>query len=146
MCHRSTVRDVAGNGSPFSATFCWHLQVDRARRGSLHTLYQQLLLVLLQPSARPSRSRWSLSTRNVSSCSGWASVFPESILGHHSCPPSWADFEFVRCCNAADVDEQSKREIKEILLQQAIYCGVPAANHAVKEASAIVDELGLGKR
>jgi 4-carboxymuconolactone decarboxylase len=37
-------------------------------------------------------------------------------------------------------------DIKEILLQQAIYCGVPAANHAVKEASAIIDELGLGKR
>ena len=25
-------------------------------------------------------------------------------------------------------------DIKEIMLQQAIYCGVPAANHAVKEA------------
>jgi 4-carboxymuconolactone decarboxylase/3-oxoadipate enol-lactonase/4-carboxymuconolactone decarboxylase len=37
-------------------------------------------------------------------------------------------------------------DIKEILLQQAIYCGVPAANHAVKEASAIVEELGLPKR
>ena len=37
-------------------------------------------------------------------------------------------------------------DIKEILLQQAIYCGVPAANHAVKEASAIVEELGLAKR
>ena len=34
-------------------------------------------------------------------------------------------------------------DIKEILLQQAIYCGVPAANHAVKEASAIIAELGL---
>ena len=34
-------------------------------------------------------------------------------------------------------------DIKEILLQQAIYCGVPAANHAVKEASAIISELGL---
>ena len=34
-------------------------------------------------------------------------------------------------------------DIKEILLQQAIYCGVPAANHAVKEASAIVQELGV---
>jgi 4-carboxymuconolactone decarboxylase len=34
-------------------------------------------------------------------------------------------------------------DIKEILLQQAIYCGVPAANHAVKEAAAIVQELGL---
>jgi 4-carboxymuconolactone decarboxylase len=37
-------------------------------------------------------------------------------------------------------------DISEILLQQAIYCGVPAANHAVKEASAIVEELGLLKR
>ena len=37
-------------------------------------------------------------------------------------------------------------DIKEILLQQAIYCGVPAANHAVKEVSAVIDELGLLKR
>ena len=36
-------------------------------------------------------------------------------------------------------------DIKEILLQQAIYCGVPAANHAVKEAAAIIQELGLLK-
>ncbi|MEH2509850.1 4-carboxymuconolactone decarboxylase [Nitrobacteraceae bacterium AZCC 1564] len=34
-------------------------------------------------------------------------------------------------------------DIKEILLQQAIYCGVPAANHAFKEAAAIIQELGL---
>jgi len=34
-------------------------------------------------------------------------------------------------------------DIKEILLQQAIYCGVPAANHATKEAAAIIQELGL---
>jgi 4-carboxymuconolactone decarboxylase/3-oxoadipate enol-lactonase/4-carboxymuconolactone decarboxylase len=40
----------------------------------------------------------------------------------------------------------SPDDIKEILLQQAIYCGVPAANHAVKEASAVLDELGLLKR
>jgi 4-carboxymuconolactone decarboxylase len=39
----------------------------------------------------------------------------------------------------------SPDDIKEILLQQAIYCGVPAANHAVKEASVIVQELGLLK-
>ena len=36
-------------------------------------------------------------------------------------------------------------DLKEIVLQQAIYCGVPAANHAVKEASAIIQELGLLK-
>ena len=36
-------------------------------------------------------------------------------------------------------------DIKEILLQQAIYCGVPAANHATKEAAAVLQELGLLK-
>ncbi len=35
----------------------------------------------------------------------------------------------------------SPDDIKEIILQQAIYCGVPAANHAFKEAGAIVAEL-----
>ena len=34
-------------------------------------------------------------------------------------------------------------DIKEILLQQAIYCGVPAANHAVKEAASVVQELAV---
>jgi 4-carboxymuconolactone decarboxylase len=33
-------------------------------------------------------------------------------------------------------------DIKEIILQQAIYCGVPAANHAFKEAGAIIGEHG----
>jgi 4-carboxymuconolactone decarboxylase len=33
-------------------------------------------------------------------------------------------------------------DIKEIILQQTIYCGVPAANHAFKLAAEIVRELG----
>jgi 4-carboxymuconolactone decarboxylase len=33
-------------------------------------------------------------------------------------------------------------DIKEIILQQAIYCGVPAANHAFKEAAEVIAELG----
>jgi 4-carboxymuconolactone decarboxylase len=33
-------------------------------------------------------------------------------------------------------------DIKEIILQQAIYCGVPAANHAFKEAAELIAELG----
>ena len=36
-------------------------------------------------------------------------------------------------------------DIKEILLQQAIYCGVPAANHAVKEANAIIVGTGFAE-
>jgi 4-carboxymuconolactone decarboxylase len=36
----------------------------------------------------------------------------------------------------------SADDIKEIILQQAIYCGVPSANHAFKEAGEIIRELG----
>ena len=35
----------------------------------------------------------------------------------------------------------SENDIKEIILQQAIYCGVPAANHAFKEAAEVLAEL-----
>jgi 4-carboxymuconolactone decarboxylase len=36
----------------------------------------------------------------------------------------------------------SADDIKEIILQQAIYCGVPAANHAFKEAAEVIEALG----
>jgi len=36
-------------------------------------------------------------------------------------------------------------DIKEIILQQAIYCGVPAANHAFKEAADVIGEVAKTK-
>lgn len=39
----------------------------------------------------------------------------------------------------------SPDDIKEIILQQAVYCGVPAANHAFKEAGAVIAELAKSK-
>jgi 4-carboxymuconolactone decarboxylase len=36
----------------------------------------------------------------------------------------------------------SADDIKEIILQQAIYCGVPAANHAFREAGEAIKDLG----
>jgi 4-carboxymuconolactone decarboxylase len=36
-------------------------------------------------------------------------------------------------------------DVKEIILQQAIYCGVPAANHAFKEAADVIAEVGKAK-
>ena len=36
-------------------------------------------------------------------------------------------------------------DIKEIIMQQAIYCGVPAANHAFKEAGEVIAELDKTK-
>ena len=35
----------------------------------------------------------------------------------------------------------SPDDIKEIILQQTVYCGAPAGNHAFKEAGEIVKEL-----
>jgi 4-carboxymuconolactone decarboxylase len=37
-------------------------------------------------------------------------------------------------------------DIKEVLLQAAIYCGVPAANTAFKEARAVIDELAAARK
>ncbi len=39
----------------------------------------------------------------------------------------------------------SQDDIKEIILQQAIYAGVPAANHAFKEAAEVITEVAAGK-
>ena len=39
----------------------------------------------------------------------------------------------------------SQDDIKEIILQQAIYAGVPAANHAFKEAADVIAEVASAK-
>jgi len=56
----------------------------------------------------------------------------------------WGEFEMhVRA--ALTEGGFSADDIKEIILQQAVYCGVPAANHAFKEASDIVAEVAKAK-
>ena len=37
----------------------------------------------------------------------------------------------------------TKSEIAEILMQCGVYAGVPAANHAFREAQAVFDEMGI---
>ena len=49
--------------------------------------------------------------------------------------------EFRMHVNAAFNNGLTEAEIKEVILQSAIYCGVPAANHAFKEAAEIVADL-----
>jgi 4-carboxymuconolactone decarboxylase len=39
----------------------------------------------------------------------------------------------------------SADDIKEIILQQAIYCGVPAGNHAFREATEVLAEVEKAK-
>ena len=54
--------------------------------------------------------------------------------------------EFRLHMRAAIVEGKfSQDDIKEIILQQAIYCGVPAANSAMKEAGEVLEEIGKSK-
>jgi 4-carboxymuconolactone decarboxylase len=52
--------------------------------------------------------------------------------------------EFKLHVRAALAHGFTQDDIKEIILQQAIYCGVPAANHAFKEAATVIEEVGAG--
>jgi 4-carboxymuconolactone decarboxylase len=52
--------------------------------------------------------------------------------------------EFRMHINSAFNNGVTESEIKEVILQAAIYCGVPAANHAFKEAAAVIAERSAG--
>jgi 4-carboxymuconolactone decarboxylase len=59
-------------------------------------------------------------------------------LGH------WDEFQMhVRA--ALQAGDLGRDEIEEVLLQSAIYCGVPVANHGFKLAAAILAELEQAK-
>lgn len=51
--------------------------------------------------------------------------------------------EFKLHVRAALRDGLTMDEIKEIILQSSLYCGVPAGNHAIGEAETVLAELGL---
>jgi 4-carboxymuconolactone decarboxylase len=54
----------------------------------------------------------------------------------------WGEFRIhVR---GAIANGLSRDEIKEILIQSAVYAGVPSANHAFKEAMAVFAEMDAG--
>ena len=62
------------------------------------------------------------------------------VIGTMLALDKWAEFRMhVR---AALVEGGfTADDIKEIIIQQAIYCGVPAANHAFKEAGEVIAEV-----
>jgi 4-carboxymuconolactone decarboxylase len=56
----------------------------------------------------------------------------------------WEEFRLhVRA--ALQSGDLSQDDIKEVLLQSAIYCGVPAANTAFKEAREVIAELSAAQ-
>ncbi len=52
----------------------------------------------------------------------------------------WEEFA-LHCRAALEQKDLTQAQVKEVLLQSAIYCGVPSANTAFKEAKAIIAEL-----
>lgn len=62
------------------------------------------------------------------------------VLGTTIALGRWEEFRMhVRA--AVSEGGFSADDVKEIVLQQAIYCGVPAAHHALKEAAAVLADL-----
>lgn len=66
------------------------------------------------------------------------------VLGMTTALGRWEEFRLhVRAALASgDLDQD---DVKEVLLQAAIYCGVPAANTGFREAREVIAELG-GKK
>ncbi|HEY0439782.1 MAG TPA: carboxymuconolactone decarboxylase family protein [Xanthobacteraceae bacterium] len=62
------------------------------------------------------------------------------VIGTLMALDKWDEFRLhVRAALAEGA--LSADDIKEIVLQQAVYCGIPAANHAFKLAAEIIQEL-----
>jgi 4-carboxymuconolactone decarboxylase len=63
-----------------------------------------------------------------------------SVLSMMIALGAWDEFRLhVRAAFNNGLD---KDDIKEVILQAAIYCGVPKANHAIKEAEAVFADMG----
>ncbi len=61
------------------------------------------------------------------------------VLGTMVALGRWEEFDMH--ARAALEDNFSLNDIKELLLQQTIYCGAPAANTAFHHLNAVIDEL-----
>lgn len=53
----------------------------------------------------------------------------------------WEEFN-LHTRAALESGDLSQDDVKEILLQTAVYCGVPTANHAFREARGVIAGLG----
>jgi 4-carboxymuconolactone decarboxylase len=63
------------------------------------------------------------------------------VIGTMIALDKWGEFR-LHVRTAVSEGGFSADDIKEIILQQAIYCGVPAANHAFKEAGDVLKDIG----
>jgi 4-carboxymuconolactone decarboxylase len=66
------------------------------------------------------------------------------VIGQTLAMGRWEEYALhIRAgLQSGDLDED---DIKEVLMQSAIYCGIPAANHAFKEAREVMSQLAVPK-
>ncbi len=63
------------------------------------------------------------------------------VIGTMIALGAWEEFR-MHVRSAMTEGGFTTEDIKEVIMQQAIYCGLPAANHAFKEAAAVMKEIG----
>jgi 4-carboxymuconolactone decarboxylase len=66
------------------------------------------------------------------------------VIGTMLAIDKWGEFK-MHVRSALTEGGFTPDDIKEIIMQQAIYCGVPAANHAFKEAAEVIADVTKGK-
>jgi 4-carboxymuconolactone decarboxylase len=67
------------------------------------------------------------------------------VIGSMVALGKWEEFR-LHARAALQSGDLTMDDLKEILLQQAIYCGVPAANTAFREAREVVEEVSSAGR
>ncbi len=104
-----------------------HVDRAEAAKTQFDTAFQQLISEAAWGSvwARPG---WSLRERSI------VTLALLAALGHHD--------EFAMHVRATRNTGAMPKDIAEAMLHVAIYAGVPAANHAIKVAKAILADEG----
>jgi 4-carboxymuconolactone decarboxylase len=105
--------------------------------------------------AQAKRNAFNTDFQDLITRHAWADIWGRPALGDKTrrfmvlstliALGAWGEFEMhVRAALDAQADSAlTADEIKEVILQAAIYCGVPAANHATQIAQTVLKEKGL---
>jgi 4-carboxymuconolactone decarboxylase len=104
--------------------------------------------------AQSSATAFNAEFQNFITRYAWQEIWGRPLLGDKTrrlmvlssliALAAWEEFEMhVRAAMQGPLEGQlSVDEIKEVIMQSAIYCGLPKANHAFKLAGAILKEQG----
>jgi alkylhydroperoxidase/carboxymuconolactone decarboxylase family protein YurZ len=105
--------------------------------------------------AEKNKTPFNANSRSFITRYVWDEIWNRPGLGHEVrrtivivitlCLGRWEDTACT-CARASSRGTSTRAGLKEILLQAAVYAGVPAANTAFKEAREVIDALGKRRR